>query len=74
MVLAEQPQMSLMTSGIPCVFLRQGSWFTLAFLLGKYGCGYEYGIFDRSSRRAAFCLKKLQKAYKSTVFHGILLM
>ena len=59
MVSAEQPQMSLMTSGITCVFLRQVSWFTLAFLLGKYGCGYEYGIFDWSSRRAAFCFDKV---------------
>lgn len=61
-------EMSLMTSGIPCVFLRQGSWFTLAFLLGKYGCGYEYGIFDRSSRRAAFCFDKVTEKSINPLF------
>jgi hypothetical protein len=63
-----------MTSGIPCVFLRQGDWLIPVSLLGKYGCGIEYYIFDISSRRAAFCfLEKLKNPDKSAVFLAFLL-
>lgn len=63
MVSAEQPQMSLMTSGIPCVFLRQGSWFTLAFLPEENTVVAMNMVY--STRAAAGLLFVLIKSQKS---------